>query len=141
MNARVNKYKKEAAKTQLADADPYQVIQMLMAGVLENLAAAKGAIERRDLEAKSKAISKATSIITALRASLDFEVGGELSQNLNALYDYMAERLVDASVENNADIVMEVANLFREIKTAWDAIPVEARIEAEKARASLADAS
>ena len=141
MNARVNKYKKEAAKTQLADADPYQVIQMLMAGVLENLAAAKGAIERRDLETKSKAISKATSIITALRASLDFEVGGELSQNLNALYDYMAERLVDASVENNADIVMEVANLFREIKTAWDAIPVEARIEAEKARASLADAS
>jgi flagellar protein FliS len=141
MNARVNKYKKEAAKTQLADADPYQVIQMLMAGVLENLAAAKGAIERRDLEAKSKAISKATSIITALRSSLDFEVGGELSQNLNALYDYMAERLVDASVENNADIVMEVANLFREIKTAWDAIPIEARIEAEKARASLADAS
>jgi flagellar protein FliS len=141
MNARVNKYKKEAAKTQLADADPYQVIQMLMAGVLENLAAAKGAIERRDLETKSKAISKATSIITALRASLDFEVGGELSQNLNALYDYMTERLVDASVENNADIVMEVANLFREIKTAWDAIPVEARIEAEKARASLADAS
>ncbi|WP_425462564.1 flagellar export chaperone FliS [Litorilituus lipolyticus] len=139
MNVKLKHYQKEATKTQMADAEPYQIIQMLMVGVMDSLALAKGSIERGDLEQKSRSISKASSIIVALRSSLDFSVGGEVSDNLNALYEYMTERLVDASVAKDTEAVDEVASLFREIKSAWDEIPMQARVEAEQQRAATAN--
>jgi flagellar protein FliS len=97
-NARVKNYQKEALKTRIAGADRYEIIQMLMAGVLEKLVYAKVAIEKKQMEAKAEHISKASAILEALRSCLDFEVGGEVSQNLYVLYSYMLDRLLDATL-------------------------------------------
>ncbi|QOL27077.1 flagellar export chaperone FliS [Thalassotalea sp. LPB0316] len=126
-NAKLNRYKNDALKTQLASADPYQVIQMLMAGAIDNLNLAKASIERNEKENKSHFLSKAGAIITSLAHCLDHEAGGEVSQNLEALYVYMSERLIEANVENNGEMVEEVMSLLKEIKSGWDAIPVETR--------------
>lgn len=134
MNLRLKQYQKEATKTQLADADPYQIIQMLMAGVMDSLALAKGSVERGDLAQKARYISKASAIIVALRSSLDLKVDSEVPDNLNALYEYMTDRLVDASVDKDTNAIDEVADLFREIKSAWDEIPMQARVEAQQQR-------
>jgi flagellar protein FliS len=140
-NLRLKQYQSEANKAQVAGADPYTITQMLMAGVIDSLSLAKGAIERQDFEVKGKSISKATNIIEALRTSLDFEAGGEVSQNLYSLYEYMQQRLIDASVEKDTGAIEEVVNLFKPIKEAWDSIPMEARKEAESQRKqSLANA-
>jgi flagellar protein FliS len=128
-NAKVKNYQKEALKTRVAGADRYEIIQMLMAGALERLVLGKVAIDKKHLEAKAEHISKASSIIEALRGCLDFDVGGEVSENLYALYSYMLEKLVDATIENNSKHLDEVAMLLKEIKSAWDAIPVDIRRE------------
>jgi len=140
MNLRLKQYQKEATKTQMADAEPYQVIQMLMAGVMDSLAMARGSLERGDFEQKGRSISKASAIIVALRSSLDLKVESDVPDNLNALYEYMTERLVDASLAKDTDAIDEVAALFREIKSAWDEIPMEARVDAEQQRAIAAHA-
>ena len=49
-SAKLKFYQKEATKTRLADASPYQIIQMLMAGVMDTRALAKGALQRKDFE-------------------------------------------------------------------------------------------
>lgn len=126
-NARVKNYQKEALKTRVAGADRYEIIQMLMAGAVEKLVLAKVSIEKKHLEAKAEHLSKASAIIEALRGSLDFEVGGEVTENLFALYSYMLDRLIDASIKNDASLVEEVSNLLKEIKSAWDAIPADIR--------------
>ncbi|WMN59376.1 flagellar export chaperone FliS [Pseudoalteromonas xiamenensis] len=126
-NAKVKNYQKEALKTRIAGADRYEIIQMLMAGALERLVLGKVAIDKKLLEAKAEHISKASSIIEALRGCLDFEVGGEVTENLYALYSYMLDKLVDASVENNSAYLDEVSMLLKEIKSAWDAIPADVR--------------
>lgn len=134
-SAKLKFYQKEATKTQLAEASPYQVIQMLMSGVMDSLALAKGALQRKDFEAKAKALSKASTILESLRSCLDEAVAPELAQNLYALYSYMIERLIDASVEKqNTDAIDEVADLFRQIKSAWDEIPYSAQQQAETQR-------
>ncbi len=134
-SAKLKFYQKEATKTQLADASPYQVVQMLMGGVLDSLALAKGALQRQDYEVKGRALSKASAILNALRSTLDDSLAPDLTQNLYALYTYMLERLIDAAVEkHNADAIDEVVRLFREIKSAWDEIPLQAQLEAEAAR-------
>lgn len=126
-NAKVKNYQKEALKTRVAGADRYEIIQMLMAGAVEKMVLAKVAIEKKNLEAKSEHISKASAIIEALRGCLDFDAGGEVTENLYSLYSYMIERLVDATIENNTDILDEISGLLKEIKSAWDSIPVETR--------------
>ncbi|WP_462171202.1 flagellar export chaperone FliS [Pseudoalteromonas xiamenensis] len=126
-NARVKNYQKEALKTRVAGADRYEIIQMLMAGALERLVYAKVAIEKKQLEAKAEHISRASSILEALRGCLDFEVGGEVTENLYALYSYMLDRLVDATIQNNTAHIDEVSALLKEIKSAWDAIPFDIR--------------
>ncbi len=129
-NAKVKNYQKEALKTRLAGADRYEVIQMLFAGVLEKLVHAKVSIESKNYEAKAEHISKATAIIEALRGCLDFKQGGEVTENLYALYSYMIDRLVDATMNNDPAILEEVSHLVKEIKSAWDAIPVDVRLQA-----------
>ena len=98
-----------------------------MAGAIEKMVLAKVSIEKKHLEAKAEQISKASAIIEALRSSLDFEVGGEVTENLYALYSYMVDRLLEASLQNDPKIIDEVSSLLKEIKSAWDAIPVEVR--------------
>ncbi|AWL11621.1 B-type flagellar protein FliS [Saliniradius amylolyticus] len=130
MNTKVKHYQKEALKTRLAGADPYEITQMLMNGALESMKIAKINIEQKDLENKSRFLSKATSIIDSLRLSLNMEVGGEMSENLASLYAYMSERLLDASVNNDTAAIDEVIELFSGIKDAWDQIPKESREQA-----------
>lgn len=126
-NAKVKNYQKEALKTRVAGADRYELIQMLMAGALERMVYAKVAIEKRQFEAKAEHISRTSSILEALRGCLDFKVGGEVTENLYALYSYMLDRLVDATINNDPSIIDEVAGLLREIKSGWDAIPFDIR--------------
>ena len=122
MNGKIRHYQREALKTRLASADPFEVTQMLMEGALESMKIAKINIDTKDLENKSKFIAKATTIIDTLRLSLDYEAGGEISTNLSALYRYMSERLLEASIENDIAKIDEVIDLLSGIKGAWDQI-------------------
>ncbi|MGY3927883.1 flagellar export chaperone FliS [Aeromonas simiae] len=111
-------------QAELAVADPHRVIQLMLQGCLERLAQAKGAIERKDFEGKSVAISKSMAIINGLQDSLDLSYG-EVPERLAMLYDYMKERLLDASKEMDSAAIDEVANLLITIKSGWDGITTE----------------
>ncbi len=127
MSYGIKAYKSVGIKDDLAVADPHRIIQLLMQGSLENMAKAKGAMERKDFAEKSRTVSKAMSIISALQHSLDMDVGGEVSQNLWSLYDFMVNHLMQASRESNTAKVDDVIEIMIKIKSGWDAIPVEER--------------
>lgn len=104
-------------------ADPHKLIAMLYQGALLAIANARNAMLRKDTPAKGAAISKAILIIgDGLQASLDKNVGGELAQNLDALYSYMCNRLLAANASNDVAALDEVARLLGELKGAWDSI-------------------
>lgn len=123
MNGKIKHYQREALKTRLASADPFEVTQMLMEGALESMKIAKINIQNNDLENKSKFIAKATSIIDSLRLSLNHNVGGELSSNLESLYVYISDSLLESSINNDIAKIEEVVELLSDIKVAWDQIP------------------
>ncbi len=107
-------------------ADPHRLIEMLMEGVLARVASAKGAMMRKETALKGTEIGKAISILDGLRVSLDTEKGGELADNLAALYAYMQQRLLEANLRNEEPLLDEVAGLMREIKAGWDGIREQA---------------
>lgn len=139
MSYGVKAYKAVGVKDDLAVADPHRVIQLLMQGALENIAKAKGAIERKDFATKSATISKAMAIISALQGSLDMDAGGEISDNLWSLYDFMINHLVLASRESSLDKLNDILGILLTVKSAWDQIPVADRekgyqLQAQKQR-------
>ncbi|WP_416305816.1 flagellar export chaperone FliS [Neptunicella sp. SCSIO 80796] len=126
----INAYKKGNIKQEIANADPHKITLMLMQGVLDRMAYAKGNIERKDYAAKAENLSRVTAILVSLRDSLDMKAGGDISDNLFSLYDYMLQRITDANVQNSLKIMDEVINLMLPIKTAWSQIPEDAKQEA-----------
>ena len=127
LHSAVQQYNRVGVTSSVEAASPHRLIQMLMAGALEKIAIAKGHMERNEIAQKGSHISWAISIIDGLRASLNLEAGGEIAQNLDDLYDYMTRRLARSNVENNIDLLDEVASLLRTIKGAWDDIPEDIR--------------
>ena len=119
---------------QVADASPARLVQVMFEHILSNLAIAQGCMERirdnvpyADVVAKGKAIGKAVRLIGQLDASLNMEQGGQIAENLHNLYLYMLGRLTSANLHNDAQIVVEVSNLVRKIKTGWDQIVKDER--------------
>lgn len=107
------------------EATPHKLIEMLFKGAKDALSQAVGAIERKDFEAKSKKISKATEIILNLQTYLDKEKGGEVSDNLNELYTYMATVLIDANRTNDIEKLREVSALLDTVAGGWASMPEE----------------
>lgn len=126
MSKGAQQYAKMNRSTAVEDANPHQLIQMLYQGALDSLRQALGFMERKNFEAKGKSIGRAITIIGGLQGFLDHEKGGDISRNLDSLYDYMAVRLYEATSENNPEKVLEVIKLIKEIKAGWDGIADEA---------------
>jgi flagellar protein FliS len=66
-------------------------------------------------------------LIIELNETLDMERGGQIAQNLRALYDYMLARLTLANATNDPRIVAEIASLVRKVKSGWDQIVKDGR--------------
>ena len=110
----------------VAAADPQRLILLLMDGALERIAGARGCMERTDIGSKAQLLNRAIQIVGELRGSLDVTKGAEIAANLDALYDYMCRRLLEASLKNDVKVLDEVAKLLRELRDAWSQLPKEA---------------
>ena len=108
-------------------ASPHRLVQMLMERLLEKVATAKGHMARGNPAQKGENISAAIAIASGLRSSLNLDAGGEIARNLDALYEYMERRLLEANVHNKLDYLDEILALTKEIKSAWDVIPEAAQ--------------
>lgn len=130
MNSLIAQYESINTQSGVEDASPHRLVQMLMEGFLQRVAEAKGALERGDVAAKGLAISKAISIAEGLRSSLNQEAGGDLADNLGDLYLYMQQQLLQANVLNKVELLDEVSDLMKTIKSGWDGIAPTAEAQA-----------
>jgi len=128
----LRQYQNVGVSSGLEDATPHRLIQMLMEGALDKMCTAKGHMERREFDRKSHYLSWSITIINGLKASLDMDGGGEISANLDDLYDYMIRQLMAANAANDTAIVDEVTSLMLELKSAWDVIPRQLAAESKK---------
>ncbi len=122
-NKGANAYAKVGLETGVVASSPHKLIVMLFDGALVALRAAAAHMRAGEIASKGMAISKAIMIIeNGLRASLDKDAGGQIAASLDALYDYMGRRLLEANIKNQPELLEEVIVLLADLKGAWDAI-------------------
>ncbi len=123
MNSAMNQYRQTGVAAATVETDPVKLIEMLLSGAIDRLAYARGAMLRKEREAKHHYLTSAMSIIEHLRVVLDLKAGGALAANLMRLYDYMLGRLPAANLADDTAGVDEVISLLRDIKSGWEAMP------------------
>jgi flagellar protein FliS len=107
----------------LGHTDGHRLVQMLFEGSLDRIAAAKGHMQRGEMNEKRERIARVIDILCHLRATLDLDSGEEIARNLNDLYTFMETSLLKANAHNEPEQLDLVADLMREVKSGWDEIP------------------
>lgn len=123
----LKQYQQMGAHGGVMDASPHRLIQMLLDGAIARILTAKGHMKQNNLAKKGESISSAISIVDGLRNSLDMKKGGEISKNLDALYEYINTVLLKANMNNDINLLNEAGKLLSEIKLGWDAIEPQVR--------------
>jgi flagellar secretion chaperone FliS len=108
-------------RVDLESAPKTQILERLFDRFLIDVATARTAIETRDIPAKAAALDHALLIVVELKASLDVNAAPELCANLAALYDFVTDQLVAASVQLTVPPLDQVTRVMTEIGDAFRA--------------------
>lgn len=129
-----NAYARVGVETGVMGASPHRLIAMLYEGARKAIAQARMHLQNGNVAARGEAIGKAIRIIqSGLQQSLNREVGGEIAARLDALYEYMARRLLQANIKQSESMLIEVDGLLATLEEAWLGIgPEVARAAAQQ---------
>lgn len=133
-----NTYQQVAAHGGVSAADPHKLILLLLDGAIQRVAQARGCSANGEKVDATMHVQRALAIVGELRASLDLS-RGEIAENLDALYDYIARKLLLAHVPSNRANLVEVSALLGEIRSAWASIPPIAQPAAASVQAKGAE--
>jgi flagellar secretion chaperone FliS len=112
-------YRRIDAAGRTATADGPALVQLLYTELVAALRAAGFACAKRQYAIKSERVTRATAILFALEAGLDFDKGGEVSLTLQRLYLGARTQIVEASIGHDPQPFHHVASEFAEIAAAW----------------------
>lgn len=105
--------------TQVLTAKPDKILLMLYEGAIRFCKLAQVKMKENDIAEKGRLISKTISIISELMNTLDHNVGGQISMNLESLYMFMIDRLIDGNMHNKVENLQQVEKLLTTLYTAW----------------------
>ena len=108
--------------------DPHFVVLMMFDALLKAMALFKENIistESQNIKLKSDSFSRALTIIYALQTSLDFEKGGDISDNLFQLYEFSRQQLLSDLRSGEANGTGNAIGVLTEIREAWAQIGPE----------------
>ena len=112
-------YKSDAVST----ATPAQLVMMLYDRTLQGLARIKPALapdgDRADLEEANRELNHCQRVLTELQLTLDRDKGGEIATNLDAIYSWCIEQLIDANIRKDPGPVEVVEKVVIDLRDAW----------------------
>ena len=116
----ISAYVQTGIESAVPEADAHQLVEMLYEGAVAAVADARIKLEGGDIPGRGHAISKAISIVdSGLRGSLNLGQGGELASSLEALYQYISSRLLQANLKADARALEEASTLLTRLQGAW----------------------
>ena len=110
---------KQYQKTQVMTASREKILLMLYEGAIRFTKQAAMAMEQKKIADKGKFISKSTAILAELMATLDFKAGGQLAVDLENLYVFMIDKLIEGNINNDVECLRHVERILMTLYSAW----------------------
>ena len=127
-------YNAVSLDSQVAGATPYQLITLLYDEAINAMRRAEIYFQNGNIARRGEMISRAINIIdNGLRAGLNHEMGGQISADLERLYEYISRSLLEASLNKSGEKLPHLITLMVEISDTWKAINPDTRQEGSHA--------
>ena len=114
-----NKASQQYAQTKIQTASGGDLVVMLYQGCIKFLRLAKKSMEEDNIHNTNEYLIRSQDIIMELLTTLDGEKGGEVAQNLAALYEYMYRELIQANMKKDPERIDQVEGMMLELLEAW----------------------
>ncbi len=109
-------------KTQINTSSPGKLLLMLYQGAIKFSKLAIQNIEANQIEASHKNIIKVQNIVLELKSTLDKERGGQLADQLEKLYDFIYQELLQANLKKDIKHLNNIIPLLEELYTSYKEI-------------------
>lgn len=107
-------------ETSVMVANSVGLVILLYEKLLSHLAEARDAFSSRDVERRSRALTKAVELIElGLVSSLDLGRGGDVAVRLKSHYELWIAKLFRANMQATEELVSEVEKEVRMLNSAW----------------------
>ena len=128
-NAASEAYKQTENLGMAEVSNPHEIVQTLFKELIKSMTLFKEALgeDNKLIENRSVSFARSLTIIYSLQSSLDFEKGGEISNNLFRIYEYSRQQLISDLKNSKADGVINAIHIIKEIADAWDQIADEVK--------------
>ncbi|MCH5338424.1 MAG: flagellar export chaperone FliS [Acetatifactor sp.] len=98
-------------------ASPGELTLMLYEGAIKFCNIAIVAVEAKDIEKAHIHITKVERIIDYLRQTLDMKYA--VAQDFERIYSYLSQRLVEANIKKDREILEEISEHLRSVRDTW----------------------
>ena len=138
-NEYINAYKKTQQSTN-AVTSSHEIVRTLMKELVNSMQKlvldiqddrarkadkfiADTAQDEKNIQKKSKNLSKSLSIIYGLQTSLDFDKALEIANNLFQLYEYCRQEIIKGFSQKIEDGIIKAIDIIKQIMEGWEEIP------------------
>ena len=101
-----------------------KMIVLLYEKVISDLNEVLVAIENGDRVAMTKRTNHSQRIVSELRNSLDHSIGGDISRNLESLYDFMFHEHLEMLVDQDPQHAKDCIRVLTPLLDAWRSLPI-----------------
>jgi len=115
----MNPYLKQYQRTEVETATPEKVLILLYDGAIQFLNKALIALDEKNIQEIHNNIVGAERILLEFMNTIDFEQGGDFAVRLNALYQYLYNKLVEANMKKDKDTVNHVLKFLVDLRATW----------------------
>jgi len=112
----IDQYKKDA----VISAPPERIVLMLYDGAMRHMNLALKKLKSGDRSGYSQHLSKGQAIVAELVNSLDAKLGGEVGKNLERLYLYIIDRLIEANLNGQGQAISDCIRIMKTLKEGWE---------------------
>lgn len=100
-----------------------KMIILLYERIETDLQGATAALESNDLVEMTRLVNHSQRIVCELRGALDHEIGGDISRNLESLYDYMFHEHLDVIIDRDPVHLDNCLRVLQPLLDSWRRIP------------------
>ena len=106
-------------RTQIETATKEQLLIMLYDGAIRFLNQAVAAVQTKDMRTKATTVDKALAIVQHLSLTLDTTQGKKVADELDRLYDYVTEKIVEGSGKLQTKEFQEAIKVLTILRSGW----------------------
>ena len=123
-NASMKHYVNNDIVAKTSSDNPHKIIEEILKDLVKNMQTLASSLDHEPVisSIKSNSFSKSLTAIYILQSSLDFEVGGQIAENLFQIYEFSKESIMKGFTKRDSKIVYDAIPPIDEILDGWKQI-------------------